>query len=450
MGSVRILQSTCDAAAITAAAGRISTTKGAAGEVYRKSLELGREKNLRLIEKILSSGHASVLEHVYVNLAFEDVSVLAEQFLIEFRLASFTVKSRRYVDFARAGWFTPAFSGPGGAEMTALYDGQVQALFDVYGALTAAGIPKEDARFVLPYCFHSNFYCTVNGRELVHIMNELAYGRGRTLPELRALGESLFAQCEEKLPFLARRQRERYGQPALSLPAAVAETPAEGPLAAVASALDYPEDAICRAALQSRGLSGELTDEQKRAVIQAQLRSSRCRELEQVCFTVTFRRLSLAALTHLTRHRMQSLVPPKLTACCSPERYVLPPSVAEAGMEETYRRAFRQMGETAARLRALGMTEEESAYLLLSGQTVPVTTTVNARELAVFFRLRLCCRAQWEIRQSAEAALAALRERCPLLFSCYGPACFMDGRCPEGAMSCGRMAEMAEKYGRKL
>ena len=35
-------------------------------------------------------------------MAFENVSVFCEQFIIEFRLASFTVKSRRYVDFADA------------------------------------------------------------------------------------------------------------------------------------------------------------------------------------------------------------------------------------------------------------------------------------------------------------------------------------------------------------
>lgn len=55
------------------------------------------------------------------------------------------------------------------------------------------------------------------------------------------------------------------------------------------------------------------------------------------------------------------------------------------------------------------------SYLLLSGQTVPVLTTMNAGELYVFFRLRCCNRAQWEIRDAACAALAALRKTSPLL-----------------------------------
>ncbi|MFR7744404.1 MAG: FAD-dependent thymidylate synthase [Acutalibacteraceae bacterium] len=92
-GSVSILNVSPEAAAMIASGGRISTMDGTAGEIYAKSLAAGQEKNEKLIGKVLSSGHTSVLEHCYVNLSFENVSVLAEQFLIEFRLASFTVKS---------------------------------------------------------------------------------------------------------------------------------------------------------------------------------------------------------------------------------------------------------------------------------------------------------------------------------------------------------------------
>ena len=109
-GSVSILNVSPEAAAMIASGGRISTMDGTAGEIYAKSLAAGQEKNEKLIGKVLSSGHTSVLEHCYVNLSFENVSVLAEQFLIEFRLASFTVKSRRYVDFSKAGYVSPAFA----------------------------------------------------------------------------------------------------------------------------------------------------------------------------------------------------------------------------------------------------------------------------------------------------------------------------------------------------
>ena len=164
-GSVSILNVSPEAAAMIASGGRISTMDGTAGEIYAKSLAAGQEKNEKLIGKVLSSGHTSVLEHCYVNLSFENVSVLAEQFLIEFRLASFTVKSRRYVDFSKAGYVSPAFADDA---QRVVFENTAASLFRTYDALEAAGIPKEDARFVLPYCFCSNFFCSMNARELVH------------------------------------------------------------------------------------------------------------------------------------------------------------------------------------------------------------------------------------------------------------------------------------------
>ncbi|MBQ3005707.1 MAG: FAD-dependent thymidylate synthase, partial [Clostridia bacterium] len=93
---------------VCAASGRISTQPGSAMDIWKKSQD--KEKNANLISKVTRSGHNSTVEHAYYNLAFENVSVMVEQFMIEFRLASFTVKSRRYVDFSEVGYYSPDFS----------------------------------------------------------------------------------------------------------------------------------------------------------------------------------------------------------------------------------------------------------------------------------------------------------------------------------------------------
>ena len=76
-------------------------------------------------------------------------------------------------------------------------------------------------------------------------------------------------------------------------------------------------------------------------------------------------------------------------------------------------------------------------------------TTMNANELYTFFRLRTCNRAQWEIKACADALLTILREQYPVLFSLFGPSCYVMGRCPEGRMSCGKMEEVCRNYGEK-
>ena len=441
-GHVTILGFTPNIEAMIASGGRISTMNGTADEIFETSLAAGREKNEKLIGKVLSSGHTSVLEHGFVNLAFENVSVLAEQFLIEFRLASFTVKSRRYVDFSKAGYVSPELEHDAQRE---IFDETVRTLFAIYDELEAAGVPKEDARFVLPYCFCSNFFCSMNARELVHVMNELRYGRGSEIPELWALGESLFLQCEEKLPFLAVRKEAAYAHRVLPLPDGMPVLP-EAQVALLDGTRE-PEKLICRAAYLANGMQAPgLTRDEQARILRTLLQNNRKRELEQASFTLLYSGMSLAALTHLTRHRMQALCAPELLKAARCDRYVLPESVRQAGMEAQYRGAFRMAGEAAARLRTAGAGEDALSYLLLSGQTVPVLTTMNAGELYVFFRLRCCNRAQWEIRDAACAALAALRESSPLLFSLYGPTCFVSGKCPEGKMTCGRQAEIRKKF----
>ena len=152
---------------ICASAARISTTQGNAVDIFERAGENG--KNGELIQKVLRSGHKSIIEHAVFTFALKDVSAFAEQFFIECRLASFTVKSRRYVDFSSSGYYIPPdLTG----EDLSGYCKYMDALFSAYKLMLENDIPKEDARFLLPYSFKSNFYCTLNARELLHVISD--------------------------------------------------------------------------------------------------------------------------------------------------------------------------------------------------------------------------------------------------------------------------------------
>lgn len=461
-GTATIINYNANAHGIVSAAGRISTTEGGADEIYENSLRNEDEANLKLIRKILSSGHESVLEHVMINLSFDHVSVYVEQFMIEFRLASFTVKSRRYVDFGKMGYVVPDFSKYGGQDKESLenlYKSHMDYLFGEYNFFVQAGVPKEDARFVLPYSFRSNFYCTVNARELIKIMNEMVYGRGRNFPELVMLGKSLFEQCEKDLPYLKvekpqEDRREVIREFLVSEGAGTVRQERREPdeLVTLVHGTGQPEKIICRAAALNSGFNDwadiDIDDAgTQRKIISELLKNARKRELEQVHFTILFNRISLAGITHLVRHRMQSIVIPDYTLVCDFEKYVLPDSIVGLGLEERYREIFRKSGKVAEELKQKGVDPFDRVYVLLSGLEIPVMTTMNANELYTFFRLRTCNRAQWEIKACADTLLAILRERYPVLFSLFGPSCYVMGRCPEGRMSCGKMEEVCRHYG---
>lgn len=416
-GSAVIILENREALRVAASAGRISTTGGSALEVLQKSD--GGEKDIRLVGKVLSSGHRSVVEHQTFSLAFDNVSVLVEQFVIEFRLASFTVKSRRYVDFSDAGYVVPEGAPEG-------YRARMDALFALYERLLELGVPREDARFVLPYCFRSNFYVTLNARELAHMLGAMLYGRGARYGEIYALGLSLREQLERLYPGLIG-DAGAYATALEPLAQSFQDACAAHGRAQLLSA---PEAApLLDAAL---GFSRRMFDAKRL------LTDARARELELLNYVFKVSDVSLSCVTHFARHRMQSPMFLSAVDALARGRYVLAPSVAAIPeAKEAYEAAFAQQASFTREMLRRGMRPQDAAYCALSGHTADILFSMNARELLHFFKLRTCDRAQWEIRGVAWQMLALLRERDPWLFDGYGPSCLVTGRCPEGRLSCG-------------
>ena len=434
---------------VCAASGRISTQNGTALEIFERSHD--EEKNTNLIGKVTKSGHTSTIEHIFFNLAFENVSVVVEQFMIEFRLASFTVKSRRYVDFSDCGYLVPDFNN---AEDKARYTAVMDKLFGAYCTLTDKGIPKEDARFVLPYCFYSNFFCSLGGRELINVLNAMIYGRGRKIKEIYEIGLSLLEQCKKIAPglFIDFELKGQKYNDELDYGFAYDDEKSSDELCEILAYTPDGETNAAKCALIEAGYSPAAVEritadkDNVSAILKKLAASSRPRALESYTCTVKFNKVSLACLTHFARHRIQSICIPNLMKA-DRDSYVIPDTVkADAEALSVYEGAFAEMKELFAEFKAKGYDDNVLIYCVLSGNTVDIVTTMNAREMLLFFRLRSCTRAQWEIQLFANDFLKKLRKISPALFSLYGPSCYVHGACPEGRMTCGRAAEIKEIF----
>ncbi len=434
---------------VCAASGRISTQNGTALEIFEKSHD--EEKNTKLIDKVTRSGHTSTVEHVFFNLAFENVSVVVEQFMIEFRLASFTVKSRRYVDFADCGYFVPHFESE---DAEKAYRDNMDSFFGAYSFLTENGVPKEDARFVLPYCFYSNFYCSLNGREIINVLRAMIYGRGSKISEIKALGESLLKQCRELTPglFIDFEEKNKTYRDEIDLGFELESKKSDSLCDILSYTGDGEKNVGITALIENYNCSNGdaekvVADKDNLAkIIKAVFDSSRPRALESFNCTVRFNKVSLACLTHFARHRMQSICIPNILKA-SRDSYIIPETVkADETLLDVYVSCFDRMKNFYKEMKANGATESELVYCVLSGNTLDFVSTLNGRELQLFFRLRSCTRAQWEIQAYCLELLGKLREIAPLLFINYGPSCYISGKCPEGKFSCGRMLEMKDKF----
>lgn len=439
----KIISWNVDNEAVCASAAKMSTTMGNANEIFEKTKH--NPQNTDLIKKVLRSGHKSVIEHAVFSIAFWDVSAFVEQFLIECRLASFTVKSRRYVDFSNLGYLIP--SDLCGESLTR-YIEYMDLLFDGYKSLLEMGVPKEDARFLLPYSFCSNFYCTLNARELGNLISSIKYGRGKNIPELQDLVQQLLQQVSDIFPaLLSEFDREPNttsdnndivwftSQKSIEL----VETNEIGSVKLLQAPVQPME--ILKFASSTSHPHGA-----NKFNIEQIIASTRPRELEHLSYTFAISNMTLSGITHLVRHRMQSIVVPSIQ-CVDHSRCIIPDTVQRnPEAKERYVSILTQANEKLAQAREDATLQKYGYYFALSGNIMDVMTTMNARELMLFIRLRSCNRAQWEIRNVATGMLSLLRKNFPALFNHYGPSCVLSGVCPEGKMTCGKKDEMAKKF----
>lgn len=430
-----ILQSNPDAMKVVSSAARISTQQGTALSIYQRSGDI--EKDRKLVGKVLSSGHKSVIEHQTMAVAFDNVSVLVEQFVIEFRLASFTVKSRRYVDFSDAGYVRISDMN---TEVQRIYAQRTTALFALYRQLLDMSVPKEDARFVLPYGFRSNFLMTINARELIHMIRAMLTGRGRNYPELVFLGTQLKAQFDALYPGVIDAELARcpdeISEGACG-PILMGE--AAEPEIRLLSEPHHPVQLLDTAMRFGRRFTGFSAEN-----LRALMLDARPRELETLNYTFRIDHVSLASVTHFTRHRMLSLQLRHELNALSEGNYVLPDSIsANPAACELYCAAFEAQTLAAIEAKEAGASEFQLPYFAMAGHTTSLLISMNARELLHFAKVRCCNRAQWEIRAIARAMIELLNETDSReIFRNYGPSCAISGKCPEGAMCCGHPVQI--------
>jgi thymidylate synthase (FAD) len=81
-----------------------------------------------------------------------------------------------------------------------IFEPHIKALFSTYHTLLRAGIPKEDARFIMPNATKTNIMVTMNARELLHFFALRCCER--TQWELRTAAWKMLSLVKEKAPLI--------------------------------------------------------------------------------------------------------------------------------------------------------------------------------------------------------------------------------------------------------
>ena len=447
-----------------AAAGKLSRFPGNVFEVIESCDDF--ESNLKLVKRIIKMGHKSIIEHDYLVFALCDVTPIVEQTIIGNRLTSFTIKSRREVDFRNVGFYIPEFRNKDleihkdNEELKEKYVAHMKNLFNIYGDIVDTEIKVEDARFVLPYCYHSNIIMGLDARELEKLIISLRSGRLSRIQELKELGNLLYDVAKEYIPYLPStiKMSEVTDKNEFEYLESMVERP-EIKIAEKTSLISYTknaDDVILESMImyhyqcsekKAKEILKEMLEKDPNArekLMDNILHKEERRELEQVSFTFQIP-ISLAILTHLTRHRMHALLVPEFVPMWNLNNYVIPATVK--AKEETlklYQKAIDVNIEEFNKFKAAGVAEEDLIYFYLGAQMLNVVTTMNARNIQWVCRQRCCNKAQWQIRYIANDIQRQVAEVAPLLGKGLGATCMTDRVCNEGRECCGLIDKLLE------
>jgi thymidylate synthase (FAD) len=161
--------------------------------------DLTPDKAGPFLERIMESGHLSVLEHACFTFGIEGISRACSHQLVRHRLASFSQQSQRYVEESTPNYIVPGSVVEAGDAIN-LYNRHMEQSWVVYKALLAEGIPAEDARFVLPNAAETKLVMTMNVRELRHFFMLRLCSKSQW--EIRALAGEMFSIVSRVSPIL--------------------------------------------------------------------------------------------------------------------------------------------------------------------------------------------------------------------------------------------------------
>ena len=209
---------------------------------------------------------------------------------------------------------------------------------------------------------------------------------------------------------------------------------------------------LCYAQADIDALKEKVESADQRAFVERVMQRGHLSVTEHAAFTFAVEGVSRALLAQLTRHRIASfsVQSQRYVSMAKGFDYVIPPAIEALG--ESEKQEFIRQMDTIHEWychwqEKLGgakeSANEDARFVLPNAASTRLLVTMNARELRHFFALRMCERAQWEIRALAEKMFELCYGEAPELFEDAGPGC-LSGPCPEGDKSCGKAGEKRE------
>ena len=159
-----------------------------------------------LIQKGIAFEPEALMDHVVYMFEIEDCSRVTTHQLVRHRAVSYDQESQRFSAATREGVVTPPSIQSNGAAHEA-YDEALKTVYSAYERMVAAGVPKEDARYILPSAIKTKLVMTLSARSLMHMVWQRTALQAQW--EIRELAASLLNLARDATPELWTKIIER-------------------------------------------------------------------------------------------------------------------------------------------------------------------------------------------------------------------------------------------------
>lgn len=159
-----------------------------------------------LVEKNVAFNPEAMMDHVVYMFEIEDCSRVTTHQLVRHRVASYDQESQRFSAATKESVVTPSSIQTNEAARKA-YGEALKIVYSTYEKMVAAGVPKEDARYILPTAIKTKLVMTINARGLMHIIWQRTALQAQW--EIRELASSLYDLARQATPELWTKIMER-------------------------------------------------------------------------------------------------------------------------------------------------------------------------------------------------------------------------------------------------
>ena len=162
------------------------------------------------LQVAIDSKHYSVLEHLPLTFLVRDVSRITEVQLVRHRIASYSIKSGRYTKADNTNlWYQIPKSISNNDSIMESFIKMNEDIYSFYTKMVEQGIPKEDARYILPQGLLTDIVVSMNARAFIEQCEKRLCKKAQW--EIR----EMYTQMKECIKYIYPTVYEQLGPPCI-------------------------------------------------------------------------------------------------------------------------------------------------------------------------------------------------------------------------------------------